>query len=269
MQALVALGELALQAALDDPDPRIERAGAMGALGLPATARRAGAEAAPPRDAAARRCWSSGSSPGSGGAATVDLIERARGGGPDAPLAALALSARDDDAVREAVDGLLQSRDPVIRAHAARGLGRSTAPDAVGRLARAYLFEPELQVRRALVAAMAGLVQDAGAPRAAARRSASRHELDPDRHHPGDGHAAPLRPRRPGSDRHATRSRWLRIVPAAGAAAPQAMTAMVVGADGLARPIVFDDDGYALVPGLPSGEATLRLAPRLPAYDSP
>jgi hypothetical protein len=46
------------------------------------------------------------------------------------------------------------------------------------------------------------------------------------------------------------------------------MVATVVGADGLARPVVFDEEGYALVPGLPPGEARVRLAPALPAYES-
>jgi hypothetical protein len=34
------------------------------------------------------------------------------------------------------------------------------------------------------------------------------------------------------------------------------------------RPIVFDEDGYALVPGMPPGDADLRLAPRLPSFDA-
>jgi hypothetical protein len=33
-------------------------------------------------------------------------------------------------------------------------------------------------------------------------------------------------------------------------------------------PVVFDADGYALVPGLSPGDSRLRLAPRLPAYEA-
>jgi hypothetical protein len=33
-------------------------------------------------------------------------------------------------------------------------------------------------------------------------------------------------------------------------------------------PIAFDDDGFALVPGAPAGEAHLRLAASLPAYSA-
>ena len=43
----------------------------------------------------------------------------------------------------------------------------------------------------------------------------------------------------------------------------------LVRADGLAIPIAFDDDGYAIIPGLPPGEARLVLAPRLPSYKAP
>jgi hypothetical protein len=61
---------------------------------------------------------------------------------------------------------------------------------------------------------------------------------------------------------------WLRVVPAEGAALPRELTGALIDAGGLALPVVFDADGYALVPGLPPGDSTLRLAPRLPAYQS-
>jgi hypothetical protein len=43
---------------------------------------------------------------------------------------------------------------------------------------------------------------------------------------------------------------------------------MLIRADGLAVPIAFDDDGYALVP-VPPGDAQLVLAPRIPPYEGP
>jgi hypothetical protein len=61
---------------------------------------------------------------------------------------------------------------------------------------------------------------------------------------------------------------WLRVIPADGAALPRELTGALVDGAGLALPLVFDEDGYALVPGLSPGDSTLRLAPRLPAYES-
>jgi hypothetical protein len=62
---------------------------------------------------------------------------------------------------------------------------------------------------------------------------------------------------------------WVRVVPAEGAARPPEVSGALIGPDGVARPFAFDDDGYALVPGLPPGEARVRLAPRVPAYEAP
>ena len=46
---------------------------------------------------------------------------------------------------------LLAAKDPVLRAHAARGLAFATLADASGRLASAYAYETDETVRRALV----------------------------------------------------------------------------------------------------------------------
>ena len=58
---------------------------------------------------------------------------------------------------------------------------------------------------------------------------------------------------------------WLRVVAADGSSIRRELKG-AVDAGALAWPIAFDDDGYALVPGLPPGDVRLRLAPRLPAY---
>jgi hypothetical protein len=58
------------------------------------------------------------------------------------------------------------------------------------------------------------------------------------------------------------------VVPAEGAVLPHELTGMLIDAGGVALPIVFDEDGYALVPGLSAGDSRLRLAPRLPAYEA-
>jgi hypothetical protein len=46
------------------------------------------------------------------------------------------------------------------------------------------------------------------------------------------------------------------------------VTARVLTSDGLALPVVFDDDGFAVVPGLPPGPTRLVLAPRLASYQA-
>jgi hypothetical protein len=198
---------------------------------------------------------------------TLTLVDRAQQGGPDAPLAALALARRTDDELRDKVDALLASRDPVIRAHVARGLGESHTPDATGRLARAYLWEPDGSVRRALVAALA--MRPAEEAHAPARREALElaARLDPDRVVQVAARAALTGSEAP----HGAPSRevaWLRLAVTEGATLAEDMTGSLVDAEGIAWPVVFDADGYALVPGLPAGEAHLRLAPRVPAYDA-
>jgi HEAT repeat protein len=72
-----------------------------------------------------------------------------------APLAARALSARDEAATRPTVDAMLASADPLIRLHTALGLGRSPQSDASGRLAAAYRFESDENVRFAIVRSVA------------------------------------------------------------------------------------------------------------------
>lgn len=269
VQVLVALGQRTLASALADPDPRVQRGGAMGALAL-SQGKRARAMADLPilRDPTARQVLAFLLDDADDTvASTRDLLDRARSGAADAPLAAMALARRSGDEMLEPVDALLASSDPVMRAHVARGLGASTANDATGRLARAYELETDVAVRRALVRALAARTQDeAATSRRETLDLAAR--LDPDRitrDLAARAEAGTALPEAPASREVA----WLRIVPAAGAALPVATTGAVTGSDGLARPVVFDDDGYALVGGLPPGEATLRLASRVTAYESP
>jgi hypothetical protein len=271
VEALVALGERPLERALADRDARVRRAAAMGAR----AGRQDGAAAllaalAVEPDETTRQVLALGLADGDAQAAvsTLALLERAQAGAADAPLAALALARRADDELASKVDALLASRDPLVRAHVARGLGASAARDATGRLARAYAFEGDVGVRRALVAALATREGDAASP---ARRDALAlaARLDPDRVVRAAASRAvsgtpPARTARARSREVA----WLRLVPAEGAALPRDMVGTLVAADGLAVPIAFDDDGYALVPGLTPGEARLRLAPRLPAYEA-
>jgi HEAT repeat protein len=278
VEALVALGDRPLAGALADPDPRVRRAAAMGSLVRRGARGWAGAllaSFAVEPDETTREILAAGLAGGDpdGVVPTLALVERAQAGGPDAPLAAFALARRADQDLAPKVDALLGSYDPVLRAHAARGLGASDAPDAVGRLARAYAWEARVQVRRALVQALAEQQARSGASLAApagraALELASR--LDPDRTTRaiarrallGGGAGEPL-----GDGTAPHEVAWIRMLAADGAALPRGAVAALVDADGLALPVAFDDDGYALVPGMPPGEALVRLAPRVPAYE--
>jgi len=270
VQALVALGEKSLESALADADPRVRRTAAMAAMALPGA--RSGhdtvgallARIAVEPDATTRQVLAIGLVHGDPGGAvpTSALVDRAQSGGPDAPLAALAAAQRTCSAADATVGALFASRDPVIRAHAARGLGLSAAADASGRLERAYEFEADAVVRRALVAALAARGGEG------ARTLGLAAWLDPD----GAVRAAAKRALdgAPPSGRPLIREvAWMRVLEADGAPPRSEVTGTLVLSDGLALPVAFDDDGYALVPGVPPGEARLRLAPGLPAYLAP
>ncbi len=271
VQARVTLGERPIEAALGDADARVRRAAALGALGQrSASTRRAllgrlGIET----DETTRQVLAVGLEGGDPGGVvpTLGLVDRARMGGPDAPLAALALAQRGDERHAAEVDALLEANDPVLRAHVARGLGASGARDGVGRLARAYAMETDARVRRAIVAAIATRTgEDRLAPaRQITLRLAAR--LDPDRvvrwtasHVLATG-SAPSRP-------VFREVAWLRLVPAEGATLPRDLAAALVDSDGMALPIAFDEDGYAVVPGVSPGDVLVRLAPRLPPYEA-
>ena len=273
VQALVALGERRAQAALMDEDPRVRQAAAMGAMGLLGSApfpqtslaligrldgesddatRQVSAIALLDEDAAT-------------GVSTSALTGRAEAGGADAPLAVLALARRSDGEGSAKGSAFLASADPLLRAHAAAGLAASPAEDATGRLARAYVGEVVAEVRRAVVNAL--VERGAKDPLAPSRLETLEWaaELDPDA---GVRFAAKcgLEGKRPPSSGPVREVAWIRLVAAEGATLPRQLTGTLVGSDGLARPIVFDEEGYALVPGVPPGPALLRLAPRIESY---
>jgi HEAT repeat protein len=278
VQALVALGEGSVDVALEDPDARVRRAAAMGAFARWDAARerallaRLGVET----DEATKQVLALALVDGDPDRVvpTTNLRERARAGGPDAPLASLALARRAEEEPADEVDAMVRSHDSVFRAHAARGLGGSLAHDVVGRLARAYATEGDVTVRRAIVGSLATRTgEDAFAPlRRLTLELAAR--LDPDR----VARWTAARALAGGSPRSLGVQRvrpsgpdvvWVRIVAAQGASLPRDMTATLVANDGLALPIAFDEDGYALLPGVPPGEARLRLAPRPAPYEAP
>jgi HEAT repeat protein len=265
---LVLLGERDAKEALGDPDASVRRVvavAAMAGLGRAQDALLDVSQAEP--DALARRVER-----GAllfldvrGRLTTTVLAERASAGESDSPLATMALAARSDPDDRAEVDALMGSVDPILRAHAARGLGASEEHDAVGRLAHAFAFEVEPLVRRGIVLALALRTRDADAPARLAILKRAAH-LDPDsvvrdiaaRATSGLSVAPHTTP---------TEIAWLRLATNTGRAPPSSTQGgMLLRSDGIAVPVAFDPDGYALVP-IPPGEARLLLEPRVPAYE--
>jgi hypothetical protein len=132
---------------------------------------------------------------------------------------------------------------------------------------QAFAWETQAEVRRAIVAAL--VAGDDGRDAQGSRQTIDlAATLDPD---PGvrwlashDRSYGKIVNGEPGRE-----VAWIRLVAAYQAELPSNAIALWVGSDGTAIPIAFDDDGYALVPGVPAGESRLRLAPRLPAYSPP
>ncbi|WP_437620007.1 HEAT repeat domain-containing protein [Sorangium sp. So ce1151] len=199
--------------------------------------------------------------PRGGAVATSRLAALAEAGGPLAPLAARALAARDDEVIRGRLKRLLEGSDPVVRAHVALGLGSDPMPDSVSLLARAYRFEDDAAVRRAIVR---GLSRRAEVQRRRVLEVA--RDLDPD-----EGVRALARAALAGVDRRAldapsalaTGVVWVAIVPndRSAAASASSRPARLVRPDGLAVPVVADPDGVLLVPGVPPGVSSVLLAP--------
>src|SRR5262249_29577860 len=138
---------------------------------------------------------------------------------------------------------------------------------ATGRLADAYAYETDVDVRRAQIAALAMRSADASAP---ARKSTLElaASLDPDgpvrqaARRAIDGAPSPF------GTSPVLEAAWLRPTLDGGAPPGESYVATLVRSDGIAVPIVFDDEGYAIVPGVPPGDARLVLAPRLPSSKS-
>ncbi|WP_438023734.1 HEAT repeat domain-containing protein [Sorangium sp. So ce233] len=211
--------------------------------------------------------------PRGGAVATSRLAALAEAGGPLAPLAARALAARDDEVIRGRLKRLLEGSDPVVRAHVALGLGSDPMPDSVSLLARAYRFEDDPAVRRAIVR---GLSRRAEVQRTRALLAA--RDLDPDEGVRALARAALSDVPRASTSRAldaprpalATGVVWVAIVPndRSAAASASSRPARLVRPDGVAVPVVADPDGVLLVPGVPPGVSSVLLAPAAPPGDS-
>lgn len=265
----VALGDTSLEAALGEPDPRVRRAAAMGAQARPSksTSHALLSRLANERDEPTRQVLAAGllSGDSDGLLTTTWLLERAEAGGADAPLATYALARRADEPIERKVGQLLASKDAVLRTHAARGLAVAPLADASGRLASAYAYETDVNVRRAVVTALAARVKDASAP---ARKSTLETAalLDPDGPTRQIARGALAGSPAPLAAPIATDTAWLRVTLDSGASPGEVFVGSVVRSDGIAVPMAFDDEGFAMIAGLPPGESRLVLAPRLPSY---
>jgi HEAT repeat protein len=283
LAGLVLLGRRDALDAVRDPDAGVRRAVAMAAMGDPreSTRRAMLRVSTSETDDLARRVERAALAGGDPEAVVgeTELAASVAGGKADAALAAMTLAAEawgsgedshrvEGSSVRETVDALLASTDPILRAHAARGLAASPDPSATGRLARAYDGEVDPLVRHAIVQGLARRTADADSPtRLATLRIAAR--LDPDE----TVRVAAARAQKglPPESRRPLRFdvAWLRLATRAGEAPEERdLGGALLRSDGLAVPVAFDADGYALVPIVP-GEARLLLAPRIPAYDVP
>jgi HEAT repeat protein len=294
----VALGEASVEASLGDPDARVRRAAVMGTLARPSskTSELLLSRIAKEPDPVVRQLLALGLVDGDpkGIVTTTALVDRAESGGADAALSVYALMRRADESLSRKVDQHLASKDGVLRVHAARGLAVSPLPDASGRLAGAYAYETDVMVRRAIISALAARTQDASAPaRKETLETAS--QLDPDGPTRQAARRGLLGSSSPFAPPIAAETAWLRVTLDGGAAPsllepkartnlvePKARTNLVepkaptnlvepfvgslVRSDGIAVPLAFDDDGFAVVGGLPPGDARLVLAPRLPSY---
>jgi hypothetical protein len=175
------------------------------------------------------------------------------------------LGQRYDGAADDRWDELYASRDPLIRSHFMRGLAASTAPDKSARLAAAYSFEPNPETRRVIIEALGRQGQER-ATQAWRHTLGLAASLDPDAGVRIAASRALLGTPLVRSPALPPEIAWISLAAAEGASMPRDVTALVVSSEALAAPLAFDDDGFALVPGVQPGRAELQLAAPLGSY---
>jgi cellulose synthase operon protein C len=190
--------------------------------------------------------------PDGGAIPTATLLAWVEGGGAIAPLAARALAARDEEGTRARLVALASSGDPQLRAHVALGLGRSPEPDAAGRLASAYTFEPDPLVRRAVLRALGRRTEPVR--RLTLEQAAS---FDPDAGARAIARAG-LQGRIVADVARGEMVGWAQI------SGPEALAGQASfrweRPEGLVVPVVPDADGALMVPGLTMGTSHVTLA---------
>jgi hypothetical protein len=188
-------------------------------------------------------------------APTSALLALVDGGGAAAPLAALALGARDAENERERLDELRLSTDPELRAHAALGLGWSPESDAGGRLEASYRLETDASVRAAIVRALSARNEPAR------RRLLGRaRALDPDADVRAAATAGANASTAAPMGRAGRAVAWIPVVES-GSDRPIAATVTVEVPGGLVLPAAVSPDGLVVLSGLPPGPIVLRVAP--------
>jgi HEAT repeat protein len=183
----------------------------------------------------------------------LTLFRLAENGGALASLAASALGARIGEAERERLRALLTSGDPSIRASVAFGLRDCQVKAATSWLAQAYRSEEEPMVRAAIVTALRARKEVQG--KSVLRLAAT---LDPD---------SRVRALARSTAQHAPLFNFIGMEPGL-AALTQISVAGNQGAvglslllpSGIALPVVSSVDGALLLPGVPFGRSTVRLA---------
>ncbi len=262
--ARVALGLEEVGAPLADKEPRIRRAALMGrhALGPAAAGAQVLGLAGHDEDRLVRELamFAIAQDPGAPLPITLAALEaRAGSAQPASPIAAMMFAARAGDAQAEKVWKLLASRTPLVREHVARGLGRSENPQATGRLCAAFRHEPDADVRRAIVAALA--------TRAEASPWLGETLENASLWDPDEGTrtlAARAIARQPPLGPPATREvAWFSAAGVVDPGGPSALAGSVRRADGVAVPVSFDGDGFMVLPGIPPGDVELVLELRL------
>ena len=183
----------------------------------------------------------------------LTLFRLAENGGALASLAASALGARIGEADRERLRVLLASGDPSIRASVAFGLRNSQVKAASSWLAQAYGTEEEPIVRAAIVSALRARKEVQGKP--VLRVAAT---LDPD---------SRVRALARSSSQNTSLSDFIGVeaglaaltqISVTGQTGPIGLSLLLPS--GLALPVVSSSDGALLLPGVPFGRSTVRLA---------
>jgi hypothetical protein len=180
-----------------------------------------------------------------------------------APLAARALALRDSPTLRPKILNLLASDDAILRSHAALGLGRSEEASALGVLERAYRFETDDAVRLAIVHALAQRPEPAKKRALALARTLDAASAV------REAAALALTSAEPAREPSGNANAWLELSLAPGAPKSLRGAALVIAANGLALPAFADPDGVLLLPALPAGPFSLRLAAEPGTEDAP
>ncbi|MFO0549875.1 MAG: HEAT repeat domain-containing protein [Polyangiaceae bacterium] len=200
------------------------------------------------------------------------LFRMAESGGALGPLAARALARRIDDSHEARLLALLDGSDPSVRVGVALGLAEAPPKAAVSWLARAYLREEDVLVRRAIVSSLAIRTE---LQRELPLRLAS--TMDPDNVIRSVATAALAGQRAPLRETLSPNLIASFAVRQADASAdPGGMLALrLVLPSGEAIPLVAAADGSLLVPGVPFGRSSLEVAstallvPDLPRKEQP